>query len=163
DPISGGEPRARGGRRAEESGQARDNQSAHHLPVHGEPLLDHSLRWRCLSEGPAIRQSMFMRPPGGSHRRATPGCASTAAAHRPLSDDSLAALNEELAGRSATIIVADSKPGLDKRHHGDDVHVGGVTTEWRAPHAGPDQRARSVPTEALRSTSFRHYGRGALD
>jgi len=90
------------------------------------------------------------------------GCASTIAAHRPLSDGELAELNERIVARRAQLIV--QAEGKAEVHQAEDVRVGRDTTVWRSPqgtaHAA---RPHSAPTAALQSVSVIGRWRGAAE
>ena len=77
-------------------------------------------------------------------------CGSTLSAHRPLGDDVVAQLNEAIGNRRATVELEKQPPLAVK-----DVRFGRDRTLWLQLHPPDDWRESAVPTEVLRSVSFR--------
>jgi hypothetical protein len=89
------------------------------------------------------------------------GCANTVAAHRPLSEENLAQVNDSLGGREARVTLAGVPPAepLPAR----DVKVGRDTTQWLELQQGTQApRPRTVPTAALQRISIKRRDLGAL-
>ncbi len=77
-------------------------------------------------------------------------CSSTIAAHRPLGDDAVAQLNEAIGDRTAKVEL-DRQPPL----MGKDVRFGRDLTVFQQLQPAMTSRNNAVPTEALRTVSFR--------
>jgi hypothetical protein len=87
-----------------------------------------------------------------------PGCASTIAGTRPLSENSLAAINDAVEGRSGTVTLGAANERVE---FAGDMTVGRETTAWSQEE--PARVRKSVPTEALHSIEVTHRGRGAAE
>jgi hypothetical protein len=89
------------------------------------------------------------------------GCANTVAAHRPLSEENLAEVNDSLGGREARVTLAGVPPA--EPLPAKDVKVGRDTTQWLELQRGTEaSRLRTVPTAALQRISIKRRDLGAL-
>ncbi len=89
------------------------------------------------------------------------GCANTVAAHRPLSEENLASVNDSLGGREARVTLAGVPPA--EPLPAKDVEVGRDTTQWLELQRGTEaSQPRTVPTAALQRISIKRRDLGAL-
>src|SRR5258708_7293371 len=89
------------------------------------------------------------------------GCANTVAAHRPLSEENLASVNDSLGGREARVTLAGVPPA--EPLPAKDVEGGRHTTQWLPLPRGPQaSQPRTVPTAALQRISIKRRDLGAL-
>jgi len=88
----------------------------------------------------------------------SPGCASTIAGMRPLSENSLAEINDAVQGRSGTVTLGAANERVD---FAGDMIVGRQITAWSQEE--PDRVRKSVPTDALHSIEVTHRARGAAE
>jgi hypothetical protein len=96
------------------------------------------------------------------------GCATTIAAHSPLSTAAVAQVNQAIQGREvrAEFVeeheLASLKPGL-KLIEVKEAKIGRDVTEWLEESGSGEARQRSLTTAALRRITVRERGRGALE
>jgi hypothetical protein len=90
------------------------------------------------------------------------GCSTTIAAHRPLSDDKVAEVNESLEGHRASVIVA-AEPVRTTPLDAKNVKVGRETSGWLEKSAMNDWRPTAAPTTSLKKVSVWDHGTGALE
>jgi hypothetical protein len=88
------------------------------------------------------------------------GCSSTIAAQRPLSDETLAEVNQAIEGRVARAELVEKQPRAVEVK---EARVGRDTTVWLEQSGKGEALPRSVPTAALQRITVKQGDVGALE